>query len=160
MSKNVFVRGTFLRKNIADAAGATSYRRVQRNGGIKFRIVVCTQKFCSHADFTELAEAHRLRVLTMRDVCATRFSGWLRKICVVRVIFYFHTDSTEPTEAHELRVLTLRGVGATICAGGCRGRTLCRPVVNLRTITPIRNYVKYKFYIHNIGAQSHGLKGQ
>ena len=131
LSKNVFVCGTFLRKNIADAVGATSCRPVRRNGVIKFRIVVCTHKFCSHADFTEYAEAHVLRVLAMRDV------------------------------------------GAMICAGGCRGRTLCRPVVNLRTITstcvgttynlrtitpicvstsynlrtitPIRNYVKYKF---------------
>ena len=53
-------------------------------------------------------------------------------------IFYFHTDCTEPTEAHGLRVLTMPDVCAMICAGGCRGRTLCRPVVNLRAIAPIR----------------------
>ena len=113
---------------------------------------VGTQKFGSHADFTELAEAHGLRVLTMRDVCAMICAGGCRgrtlcrpvvnlrtitPICV-RVIFNFHTDCTEPTEAHVLRVLTLRDVCATKCAGGCRGCTLCRSVVNLRTITPIR----------------------
>ena len=72
-------------------------------------------------------------------------------ICV-RVIFYFHTDytehteTTEFTEAHGLRVLALRGVGAMICAGGCRGRTLCRPVVNLRTINPICVRVIFNFH--------------
>ena len=173
LSKNVFVRGSFLRKNIADAVGATSCRPARRNGVIKFRIVVCTLKFYSHADFTEFAEAHGLRVLAMRNVCATICARGCRgrtlcrhvvnlrtiaPICV-RVIFYFHTDFTEPTETHWLRVLALRDVGAMICAVGCRGRTLCRPVVNLRTITPIcvgtsynlRTippiciYVKYKF---------------
>ena len=144
--------------------------------------------FFSHADFTEYAEAHGLRVLTLRDVCATKFSGWLREIRVVCVKFCSHTDFTELTEAHWLRVLAMRDIGAMICTIECRGRTLCRPVVNLRTIspicvgtlynlrtiasicvgtsynlrtiTPIRIYVKYKFYIHNIGAPSHGLKGQ
>ena len=148
---------------------------------------VCTRKFSSHADFTDFAEAHGLRVLALRDVgamtCARACRG--RTLCrpvvnlrtiapiCVRVIFYFHTDITEFTEAHRLRVLAMRDVCAMICAGGCRGRTLCRPVVNLRTITqmcvctsynlrtitqicvgtsynlhkiaPIRIYVKYKF---------------
>ena len=173
MSKNIFVRGCFLRKNIADAVGATSCRPARRYGVIKFRIVVRTQKFCSHADFTELTEAHGLRVPAMRVVCAMICAGGCRgrtlcrpvvnlrtiaPICV-RVIFYFHTDSTEPTEAHWLRVLTMRDVSAMICTVGCRGRTLCRPVVKLRTIIPIRFgtsynlhtiplihiYVKYKF---------------
>ena len=144
LSKNVFVRGVFLRKNIADAVGATSCRPVRRKGVIKFRIVVRTLMLFSHADFTELAEAHWLRVLTMRDVCAMICAGGCRgrtlcrpvvnlrtitPICV-RVIFYFHTDCTEFTEAHWLRVLAMRDVCAMICAGGCRGRTLCRPVVN------------------------------
>ena len=93
---------------------------------------VCTQKFCSHADIAEF------------------------------------------TEAHWLRVLAMRGVGAMTCASACRGRTLCRPVVNLRTIVqiccrhviqfthncPYMYFVKYKFYIHNIRVQNHGLKGQ
>ena len=160
LSKNVFVCGTFLRKNIADAVGATSCRPVRRNGVIKFRIVVCTQIFCSHADFTELTEAHWLRVLTLRDVsemiCTVGCRG--RTLCrpvvdlrtiapiCVSVIFYFHTDSTEPTEAHWLRVLTMRDVEAMICTVGCRGRTLCRPVVNLRTIAPI--CVRVIFYFH------------
>ena len=159
LSKNVFIRGSFLRKNIADAVGATSCRPARRNGVIKFRIVVCTLKFYSHADFTEFAEAHGLRVLAIQDVgamiCARGCRG--RTLCrhvvnlrtiatiCVRVIFYFHTDCTEPTEAHWLRVLTMRDVCAMICAGGCRGRTLCRHVVNLRTIAPTRIYVKYKF---------------
>ena len=157
LSKNVFVRGTFLRKNIADAVGATSCRPVRRNGVIKFRIIVCTQKFCSHADFTEFTEAHWLRVLALRDVCATICAGGCRgrtlcrpvvnlrtiaPICV-RVIFYFHTEFTEFTEAHVLRVLAMRGVCSMKCVEGCRGRTLCRPVVNLRTIAPIRVGTSY-----------------
>ena len=69
-------------------------------------------KFYFHTECTEFTEAHVLRVLAMRDVCATKISGWLREIRVVRVIFYFHTDFTELTEAHWLCVLAMRGVGA------------------------------------------------
>ena len=88
---------------------------------------------------------HKVAPTPVRDVCSQ--------------MFYFHTDFTELTETHGLRVLAMRDVCAMICAKGCRGRTLCRPAVNLRTIAPIcagtlynlrtiaptRIYIKHKF---------------
>ena len=65
-------------------------------------------------------------MLALRDVCATKFSEWLREIRVVSVKFYFHTDITEFTEAHRLRVLALRDVCATKFSGWlCEIRVVC-----------------------------------
>ena len=66
--KKVLVRGTFVKQNTADAVGATSCRPVRRNGVMRNAPDVCSQIFFSHADFTDFAEAHLLRVLTLRAV--------------------------------------------------------------------------------------------
>ena len=84
-SKNIFVRGAFLWKITADAVGATSCRPVRRNGVMKNGAAIGSRMFFSHADFTELAEAHLLCVLALRDVCVMKHAGWFREICVFRV---------------------------------------------------------------------------
>jgi hypothetical protein len=75
LSKNVFVRGVFFVKITADAVVATLCRRARRNGVMKNSRTVGSQIFYSHADCAEVAEAHRLLVLTMRDVCVRPFWG-------------------------------------------------------------------------------------
>ena len=66
--KKALIRGAFVRKNIADAVGATLCRPARRNGVINDQLAVCSQIFYSHADCAELAEAHLLRVLALRAV--------------------------------------------------------------------------------------------
>ena len=66
--KKVLARGTFVGKNIADAVGTISCRPVRWNGVMRNAPDVCSQIFFSHADFTDFAEAHLLRVLALRAV--------------------------------------------------------------------------------------------
>ena len=66
--KNVVICGVFLWKNSAHAVGATLCRPVRWNSVMKNSVVGYSQIFCSHADCAELAEAHLLRVLTLRVV--------------------------------------------------------------------------------------------
>ena len=66
--KKVLIRSAFIRKNIADAVGATSCRPVRRNGVMRNALDVGSRIFFSHADFTDFADAHLLRVLTLRAV--------------------------------------------------------------------------------------------
>ena len=68
--KKFLIRGAFVRKNFADAVGVTSCRPVRRNGIMNNQPAVCSRKFYSHADCAELAEAHLLCVLALREVCA------------------------------------------------------------------------------------------
>ena len=85
LSKNVFVRGVFLRNSIADAVGATLCRPVRRNGVVTNGVVGCSQIFCSHADCAEFAEAHLLRVLAMRGVCVLKRAERFCEFCEVCV---------------------------------------------------------------------------
>jgi hypothetical protein len=66
--KKVFIRGMFVEQNIADAVGATLCRPARRNCVMRNALDVCSQIFFSHADFTDFAEAHLLRVLALRGV--------------------------------------------------------------------------------------------
>ena len=62
------IRGAFVRKNTADAVGATSCRPVRRNGVMNNQPAVGSQKFYAHTETTEFTEAHLLRVLALRCV--------------------------------------------------------------------------------------------
>ena len=64
----VLIREMFVEQNTTDAVEDTSYRPVRRNGVAKILLAVCSQIFFSHADFTDFAEAHLLRVLALRAV--------------------------------------------------------------------------------------------
>ena len=66
--KKALIRGTFVRKNIADAVGATLCRPARRNGVMNNQPAVGSRKFYFHTETTELTEAHLLRVLAMRGV--------------------------------------------------------------------------------------------
>jgi hypothetical protein len=75
----------FLWKNMADAVGAILCRPACRDSVMKNGVVGCSQIFCFHADCAELAEAHLLRVLTMREVCVLKRAERFCEFCEVRV---------------------------------------------------------------------------
>ena len=75
--------------NIADAVGATLCRPVRRGGVINNQPVVCSRKFYFHTENTEFTEVHLLRVLALRNICATMCAEWFCDFCEVCVKYKF-----------------------------------------------------------------------
>lgn len=71
--------------NIADAVGTTLCRPVRRGSVIDNQPVVCSRKFYFHTENTEFTEAHLLRVLALRNICATMYAEWFCEFCEVCV---------------------------------------------------------------------------